>query len=135
MFASQARLLQDCLISLTTRVRDIRGLLLVDKNGLPLVSTLGSRNLEEALAAFAAGIMTQLARAEKDFEMGPSRFLHIQGRDRQILLVPVTNEAALAAIVEASATPSTIALHLLGMCTEILVVLHLADEGEGRTRP
>ena len=47
MLEARARLLQDRLLSLVTRVLEIRGLMLVDRDGLPLVSTLGSRSLEE----------------------------------------------------------------------------------------
>ena len=53
LFTTKARALEECLVSLVERVREIRGLLLVDQNGLPLVSTLRSPALEESLGAFA----------------------------------------------------------------------------------
>jgi len=133
MLASQARLLEDRLLSLVTRVQEIRGLMLIDSNGLPLVSTLGSRSLEESLAAFGAAATGQMARAREDLEMGPLYMLHLAGRDRQVFLTPLTSKVVLLAIVDAGAAASTVELHLLGMCCDILGLLHTAagaeDEG------
>jgi predicted regulator of Ras-like GTPase activity (Roadblock/LC7/MglB family) len=131
MLEARARLLQDRLFTLVTRVIEIRGLILIDRDGLPLVSTLGSRGLEEALAAFGAAAAAQMDRAQKDFEMGPLYLLHLAGRDRQVFLTPLTAEFTLLAIAEAGATSSTVTLHLLGMCREILAVLHQRDDEGG----
>jgi predicted regulator of Ras-like GTPase activity (Roadblock/LC7/MglB family) len=128
MLEARARLLHDRLMSLVTRVVDIRGLVLVDRNGLPLVSTLGSRNLEEGLAAFAAVATEQMERAQTDFQMGPLYLMHLAGRDRQIFVTPLTPEVTLVAIVDAGATAATVNLHLLGMCREILAVLMSGEE-------
>ena len=128
MIVARARLLQDRLMSLVTRVVEIRGLVLVDRNGLPLVSTLGSRNLEEGLAAFAAVATEQMERAQTDFQMGPLYLMHLAGRDRQIFVTPLTPEVTLVAIVDAGATAATVNLHLLGMCREILAVLMSGEE-------
>jgi predicted regulator of Ras-like GTPase activity (Roadblock/LC7/MglB family) len=128
MITSQARLLEDRLLSLVTRVREIRGLVLLDADGLVLVSTLGSRSLEESLAAFAAGATTQMRRAQRDFEMGPLYLLHLAGRDRQLFMTPLTQQVSLVAVVEAGAAASSVALHLLGLCCEILG--HLQAEPE-----
>ena len=128
MLEARARLLHDRLMSLVTRVVEIRGLVLVDRNGLPLVSTLGSRNLAEGLAAFAAVATEQMERAQTDFQMGPLYLMHLAGRDRQIFVTPLTPEVTLVAIVDAGATAATVNLHLLGMCREILAVLMSGEE-------
>jgi predicted regulator of Ras-like GTPase activity (Roadblock/LC7/MglB family) len=128
MLEARARLLHDRLMSLVTRVVEIRGLVLVDRNGLPLVSTVGSRNLEEGLAAFAAVATEQMERAQTDFQMGPLYLMHLAGRDRQIFVTPLTPEVTLVAIVDAGATAATVNLHLLGMCREILAVLMSGEE-------
>lgn len=128
MLEARARLLHDRLMSLVTRVVEIRGLVLVDRDGLPLVSTLGSRNLEEGLAAFAAVATEQMERAQTDFQMGPLYLMHLAGRDRQIFVTPLTPEVTLVAIVDAGATAATVNLHLLGMCREILAVLMSGEE-------
>ncbi len=112
---SSAELLKDCLFSLTTRVQEIRALSLVDRNGLPLVSTLGTGALEEMLAAFGGSIWTQLDRAQQDFQMGPLYQAHIIGRDRQIFVTPINQDAALVAMVESYATAATITMHLLAL--------------------
>ncbi len=117
--ASTAELLKDCLLSLTVRVREIRALSLVDRNGLPLVSTLGTGALEETLAAFGGSITTQLDRAQQDFQMGPLYEAHIVGRDRQIFITPVDRETALVAMVESHATAATITMHLLALSREL----------------
>jgi predicted regulator of Ras-like GTPase activity (Roadblock/LC7/MglB family) len=128
MLEARARLLHDRLMSLVARVVEIRGLVLVDRNGLPLVSTLGSRSLEEGLAAFAAVATEQMERAQTDFQMGPLYLMHLAGRDRQIFVTPLTPEVTLVAIVDAGATAATVNLHLLGMCREILAVLMSGEE-------
>ncbi len=116
---STADLLKDCLLSLTVRVREIRALSVVDRNGLPLVSTLGTGELEETLAAFGGSITTQLDRAQRDFKMGPLYQAHIVGRDRQIFVTPVDRETAMVAMVESHATAATITMHLLALSREV----------------
>ena len=130
MLEARARLLHDRLLSLTTRVLEIRGLMLIDRDGLPMVSTLGSPGLEESLAAWGAVAVDQMDRAQADFQMGPLYLLHLAGRDRQLFLTPLTPQVTLLAIVEAGATAATVQLHLLGMCREILAVLQSSDEEE-----
>ncbi len=128
MLEARARLLQDRLTSLTTRVMDIRGLIMIDPDGLPLVSTLHSQDLEESLAAFGAAAVGQMERAQVDFDMGPLYLLHLAGRDRQIFITPLTPNVSLLAIAEAGATASTVTLHLLGLCREVLSVLQAKDD-------
>jgi len=130
MLESQARLLEDRLLSLVTRVQEIRGLVLIDADGLPLVSTLNSRTLEESMAAFGAGAREQMRRAQADFDMGPLYMLHLAGRDRQIFMTPLTPQAALMAIVDAAAPSQTVALHLLGLCCDILSVIQSEETAE-----
>jgi len=124
IFTAKAKALDSCLVSLVQRVGEIRGLMLVDQNGLPLVSTLRSPSLEEALGAFAGATVRHMKRAEGDFQMGPLYFMHIAGRDRQLFVTPVTDEVMLLAIVASEATASSIALHMLAMTREILTVVH-----------
>lgn len=131
MFASRARLLQDRLLSLATRVREIRGLMLVDRNGLTLVSTVGSRGLEEGLAAFTGAVLTQMDRAQEEFQMGPLYLMHLAGRDRQVFVTPLTADVALMAVVEAGASAPTVTLHLLAITREILELLHTTSVEEG----
>lgn len=128
---SRAHELKELLLSLTVRVREIRGLSLVDRDGLPLVSTLGVGALEEALTAFGGAMVLQMERAQRDFQMGPLYLAHIVGRDRQIFVAPVTDDATLVAIVDAHATPSTITMHLLGLGRQVLPILSASDIGLG----
>jgi len=131
-FASQGHRLQDRLSELTLRVREIRALMLVDRDGLVLVSTLHSHNLEESLAAAAASLHAQMKRAHDDFQMGPLRYLHIAGRDRQILVIPVDRDVALIAIADPTAHATGLVIHLLATAREILEEVHTdpAPEGE-----
>jgi predicted regulator of Ras-like GTPase activity (Roadblock/LC7/MglB family) len=123
VFTTKARALEECLVSLIQRVREIRGLILVDPDGLPLVSTLHSPALEEALGAFAGATVMHMKRAEGDFQMGPLYFMHIAARDRQLFVTPVIEGVMLMAIVDAEATASSIALHMLAMTREILILV------------
>ncbi len=120
---SQADVLKDCLLSLAVRVREIRALSLVDAQGLPLVSSLGPGVLEETMSAFCCSISMALSRAQGDFEMGPMYGAHFVGRDRQIFVTPVTDDATLVAIVDAQATPATITMHLLALAKQVAVLL------------
>lgn len=129
MFAQRARQLHEVLMAVMVRVRDIRGLVLVDPDGLVLVSTLDSRALEESLGAFAAAVLPALDRAREDFQMGPLHLGHVAARDRQIFITPVTDEVALVAIAESGATSGTVALHLLSLAREILGVVARPAEG------
>jgi predicted regulator of Ras-like GTPase activity (Roadblock/LC7/MglB family) len=122
-FTTKARALDECLVSLVERVTEIRGLMLVDPNGLPMVSTLHSPALEEALGAFAGATVTHMKRAEGDFQMGPLYFMHIAARDRQLFVTPVAKGIMLLAIVDAAATAANIALHLLAATREILALV------------
>jgi predicted regulator of Ras-like GTPase activity (Roadblock/LC7/MglB family) len=131
MLEASARLLHDRLTSLTTRVMEIRGLVMIDPNGLPLVSTLHSQALEENLAGFGAAAVGMMERAQHDFEMGPMYLMHLAGRDRQLFITPLTPDVSLLAIAEAGATASTVTLHLLGLCREILSVLQAPDGDDG----
>jgi len=130
MFESQARLLHDQLLSLAYQLPEVRGLMLVDRNGLTLVSTLGSSSLEETLAAFTGSVLTQMDRAKAEFQMGPLYLMHLAGRDRQVFVTPLTSDVALAAVADAGASASTVTLHLLAITREILELVHLkAEEG------
>ena len=120
---SIAKDLEDRLLSLSIRVREIRALSLVDPGGLPLVSTLGPGSLDEALAAFGAATSQLLRRAQEDFQMGSMYQASFTGRDRQIFVTPVSEAGTLVAIVEAHATPATITMHLLALARELLLDL------------
>lgn len=117
------RELRELLFSVTTQVREIRALAIVDQNGLTLESTMSTGTLEDSLAAFGGAMAAQLERAKRDFESGPVYLAHILARDRQLFVVPVDSERALAAIVEAHATPSTISVHLLALAREVQPLL------------
>jgi predicted regulator of Ras-like GTPase activity (Roadblock/LC7/MglB family) len=130
MFASHARRLEEHLLALATRVAEIRGLMLVDRNGLTLVSTLGSRSLEEALAAFTGSVLTQMDRAKEYFQMGPLYVMHLAGRDRQVLVTPLATDFALVAVVDAGANAPTVTLHMLAVTREILELVHSSSESE-----
>lgn len=131
-FASQGHKLQLRLSELTLRVREIRALMLVDRDGLVLVSTLHARNLEESLAAVAAFLHGQMERARDDFQMGPLRYLHIAGRDRQILVTPVNAAVALVAAADPTAHATDLVIQLLATAREILEEVHAAaGPGEG----
>jgi predicted regulator of Ras-like GTPase activity (Roadblock/LC7/MglB family) len=121
--ALDARQLQELLQAVVLRVRDIRGIVLVDRDGLPLVSTLQARSFEESLAAFTGAAEALLSRARQDFKMGPLHVLRLAGRDRQVLVVPVARGFLLLAVVEAAATPAVVESHLLALARSVLVAL------------
>ena len=115
-----ARALEERLNRLSLQVREIRALLLIDGNGLPLVSTLHARALEESLAAFGAAALSQMIRAAVDLQLELVHLLRLSGSCRQVFVVPVSQEMALLALVEPGATAATIEVQLLAMAREIL---------------
>lgn len=117
---SRPQSIRESLLSLSLQVREIRALVLIDDNGLPMVSTLRSGRLEEALCAFGGAVTMQFDRARRDFETGPPYQAHFMARDRQIFLTPVVPGASLVALCEASATPATIGMHLMALARDIL---------------
>ncbi len=124
-----ARALEERLSKLSLKVRDIRALLLIDGDGLPLVSTLHAHALEESLAAFGAAALSQMTRAAVDLELESVHLLRLFGSCRQVYVVPVDQEMALLALVEPGAAAATIETHLLAMAREILDLTFQKLEG------
>jgi len=121
-FAHRGLLLQELLQSVVVRWRTLRGLLLVDSTGLPLVSTLTSRSLEERLAALGSFGIEYLSRARDDLEIGEVHVLHLAAQDRQVFLVPVQSDAFLMAIAEADANPIDLERQLLATARDLLAI-------------
>lgn len=119
-FASLGRELSEALLELTLQVRTIRGLVLVDRHGLPLASTLHSPGLEEKLGALAVVMSAQADRAHHELQLGPLRTGQLSGRDRQLLWVPVSHELSLIALIEAGASAGDATLHLLALARDLL---------------
>lgn len=118
--ALDARALEDLMQEVVLRVRDIRGLVLVDDDGLAMLSTLGSRDFEDSLAAFTGIAERLLERARVDFQMGPLHLLRLAGRDRQVVMVPIGRGLNLLAVAETSATPSVLEAHLLALSRSMI---------------
>lgn len=116
----KARDLEELLQEVVLRVREIRAVLLIDQDGLPLVSTLRARELEESLAAFTGAAHGLLDRARADFQMGPLHLLRIGGRDRQVFLVPLARQLALLGVAEGGASAALVEVHLLALARAVL---------------
>lgn len=115
-------MLQEHLLSVATRWSALRGLLLVDAEGLTLASTLRSRSVEERLAGLASLGIAFSSRAATDLATGPAHVLHLAARDRQLLLVPVHSDAYLMAVAEADASPVDLERQLLATARDLLAV-------------
>lgn len=130
ILSSHARAIGDLLLATLTRVREMGALVLADRGGLPLVSTMPSGKLEECLAAFS-GLATSAARFARDeMAMGSWQVLHLAGRDHQYFVLPVTGDAVLAAITDSDADTATIERHMLALAVEILTLV-VGDPDEG----
>jgi predicted regulator of Ras-like GTPase activity (Roadblock/LC7/MglB family) len=115
---------------MTAKVRQIKGLSLVDHDGLPLVSTLGPGSREESLAAFGGAMTVQMDRVQRDFEMGPLYQANIVGRDLQLFVTPVKTDATLVAVVDNPATSATITMHLLALARDVMPLLGKPEVAE-----
>lgn len=119
-FAGRGLELQELLQAVVRRWRGIRSVVLVDGAGLPLASSLGSRALEERLAALAAGVADLMARGRTDLELGPVHHLHLAAQDRQLIFLPLDGEAMLAAVAEADANSADVCRQLAATARQML---------------
>lgn len=116
----KARELDELLQETVLHVREIRAVLLIDQNGLPLVSTLRAREFEDSLAAFTAAAQSLIDRARADFQMGPLHLLRLASRDRQVFLVPLARQLSLLGVAEAGAGATAVEIHLLALARAVL---------------
>lgn len=114
------RALEELLQEAILQVREIRAVLLIDPNGLPLVSTLRAREFEDSLAAFTAAAHALIDRARDDFQMGPLRLLRLASQSRQVFLVPLAGQVSLLGVAEAGANATAIEIHLLALARSVL---------------
>ena len=126
------RVLEEILQEAILQVREIRAVLLIDPNGLPLVSTLRAREFEDSLAAFTAAAQALIERARLDLHMGPLRLLRLAGHDRQVFLVPLTGQVSLFGVAEAGANATTVEIHLLALARSVLESI-LESQAPGST--
>ena len=122
-FVGRGQELGELLQGVVRRWRAIRCVLLVDDAGLPLASSLGSRGLEERLAALAVSARELMVRGQKDLEIGSIHHLHLAGQDRQMMFLPIDDRTLLAAIVEADANSSDVCRQLSATVRDLLVGL------------
>ncbi len=99
---------------------DVRGLLIADRNGLPLVSTFATGGFEEALAAFAGGLASQVAFANAELHLGGLTYQHLMGRDRQFFFVPLSTDEVLIAVTDVTAVTANVVAMLLGTAVEMM---------------
>lgn len=127
LFASRARQLKEALVALSLRARELRGLALVDPDGLVMVSTFNSRSVEETLAATVSSIAGQFHRAQSDFAMGPLHSFQLAGRDRQLFWVPVSREASLVALADSGLAAQSLEILLLATARDLLELATTPD--------
>ncbi len=133
VLSSLARPVQELLLRRLSTTHDVRALLVADHSGLPLVSTLSSGPLEEALAAFAGLIQSSARFADQELKLGGFHYQHVAGRDRHVFLAFLSREEVLVAITNVTATPGNVITMLSGTAVEIMNLVadarYLQEEG------
>jgi predicted regulator of Ras-like GTPase activity (Roadblock/LC7/MglB family) len=120
-FASHAREFTSLLAETIAHARSIHAIVLVDQDGLPMASTLGSNELEEGLGATTTDAARWLRYAVDLCSLGAAFRVHVVARERQLFLVPVHHGVWLAALCDPQASPETVTTHLLVLARDIVV--------------
>ena len=121
-FAQRGLQLREQLEAVAVRWACLRGLLLVDAEGLPLASTFRSRSLEERVAALATLGIEFSRRARSDLDLGQIHLFHLAGLGRQLFLVPVEEDAHLIAVADPDASQIDVQRQLLATALNLLAV-------------
>ena len=121
-FAQRGLVLREQLEAVAVRWACLRGLLLVDGEGLPLASTFRSRALEERVAALATLGIDLSRRARSDLDLGQVQVLHLAGLGRQLFIVPLEEHAHLVAVADPDASQMDLQRQLLATALSLLAV-------------
>lgn len=120
VLASLARPISDILVDAVAHSRDVRCLLVADKSGLPLVSTLSTGAFEEGLAAYAGLILSSSKFADQELGLGGFHAQYVVGRKRHVYVSFLTSEEVLVAVTDATATPTNVLTLLSGLAVQIM---------------
>lgn len=119
--ATHARDFASLLAEAVARARAIHAIVLVDRDGLPMASTLGPGELEEGLGATTTDAVRWLRYATGLCSLGVTFRIHVVAQERQLFLIPVHGDVWLVALVEALASPETVTAHLQALARDIVV--------------
>lgn len=120
-FATHAREFASLLAETVARAHAIHAIVLVDRDGLPMASTLSSGELEDGMGAVASDAARWLRYAAGLCSLGPTFRVHVVAQERQFFLVPVHGDVWLAALCDALVSPETVTAHLLALARDIVV--------------
>lgn len=118
--ATHARDFVTMLAETIARARSIHAIVLVDRDGLPMASTLGPGDLEDGLGATSTDAARWLRYASDLCSLGPTSRIHIAAQQRQLFLVPVHGEVWLIALCDSLASPELVTVHLLTLARDIV---------------
>ena len=134
VLSSLARPIHELLLRRLVVAHDVKALMVADRNGLSLVSTLASGTLEDSLAAYAGLVMSGARFARDELKLDGFQYVHVMGQARQVFVASLTLEEVLVAITEVTATPTNVITMLMGTAVEVMNLVanaHHAPSDEG----
>jgi predicted regulator of Ras-like GTPase activity (Roadblock/LC7/MglB family) len=103
-----------------TRVRGVRGAMLVDaEGGLVVAASLMEGVRGNAVAALAASLVKRLGRAAETSGAGTAAFLHLEADDGALLMVPAGEGLLLVTIADASVNVGLARLEMMRAVAEV----------------
>ena len=107
-----------------TRIKEIEGMLLVTREGLPISSTtLPNTTDEDRMAAMSAAALNLAERVVEELEKGMLKEMVIKGDSGLILVVQVGEEAVLTATTSSDAKLGLILLELKRTAKSVVQML------------
>lgn len=119
--ATHARAFSSLLSETVARARAIQAIVLIDRDGLPMASTLKSGELEDGLGAISSDATRWLRYATGLCSLGATFRVHVVAQERQFFLIPVHDDVWLAALCDALVSPEAVTVHLLALARDIVV--------------
>jgi predicted regulator of Ras-like GTPase activity (Roadblock/LC7/MglB family) len=119
--ATHARDFTTLLSDAVARARSIHAIVLVDRDGLPMASTLGPGELEDGLGATTTDAARWLRYATGLCSLGATFRIHVAAQERQLFLIPVHGDVWLVALCDAMVSQESATTHLLALAREIVV--------------
>lgn len=101
-------------LDVITRVRGVRGAMLIAReDGLVVAEALMEGVRGKAVAALAASLFQRLRDASGTAGAGEPQFVHLQGDDGVLLILPAGQQVLIAAVAAANANVGLMRLEML----------------------
>ena len=94
-----AEKIKKVLIKLKNATSNVEGVVLVDMNGLPMISILSGDKDDTPISAMAVSILSTSQRTVKELKLGKLNKVVVQGENGYVIFIEAGKEAVLAILV------------------------------------